>query len=188
MGWQSLPNSIPEDKRRFWLPNQWLSSWGSAQAQLTTWAHMFWGYEKPTEKSQAQVFYFLWYVFIFFGILFYFFPILTAILAKCYGLFLQWWFCSVTSPCIFEAFRCSHPLHRAKSELLWNFGVSISFIGEDILKFTSVTLLLQYPCWKTTTYHRYIIEICRPVLMACTWKTRVLLVAFWDKISIFHLG
>ena len=34
---------------------------------------------------------------------------------------------------------------------------------------------------------RYIIEIC-PVLMACTWKNRVLLAAFWDKISIFHLG
>ena len=32
---------------------------------LTTWAHMFWGYEKPAEKSQAQVFYFLWDVFYF---------------------------------------------------------------------------------------------------------------------------
>ena len=27
-----------------------------------------------------------------------------------------------------------------------------------------------------------------PVLMACTWKYRVLLAAFRDKISIFHLG
>ena len=35
-------------------------------------------------------------------------------------------------------------------------------------------------CW-------YIIEIW-PVLMACTWKNRVLLAVFWDKISIFHLG
>ena len=34
---------------------------------------------------------------------------------------------------------------------------------------------------------RYIIDIW-PVLMACTWKKRVLLAAFWDKISIFHLG
>ena len=34
---------------------------------------------------------------------------------------------------------------------------------------------------------RYITEIW-PVLMACTWKNRVLLAAFWDKISIFHLG
>ena len=24
--------------------------------------------------------------------------------------------------------------------------------------------------------------------MACTWKNRVLLAAFWDKISMFHLG
>ena len=34
---------------------------------------------------------------------------------------------------------------------------------------------------------RYITEIW-PVLMACTWKNRVLLAAFWVKISIFHLG
>ena len=33
---------------------------------------------------------------------------------------------------------------------------------------------------------RYIIEIW-PVLMAFTWKNRILLKAFWDKISIFHL-
>ena len=49
--------------------------------------------------------------FISFGILFYFFPILwvTAILAKCNGRFLQRWFCSVTSPCIFEVIHWSHP-------------------------------------------------------------------------------
>ena len=34
---------------------------------------------------------------------------------------------------------------------------------------------------------QYIIEIW-PVLMACTCKNRVLLAAFKDKISIFHLG
>ena len=75
--------------------------------------------------------------FISFCILFYFFPILlvTAILAKYNGQFLQRWFCRVTSPCIFEAIPWSHPLHRAKTELLWNSGVSISSIGEDILKF-----------------------------------------------------
>ena len=32
--WQSLPNAIPEDSRRFWLQNQWLSSLGHALAQL----------------------------------------------------------------------------------------------------------------------------------------------------------
>ena len=83
--------------------------------------------------------------FISFSILFYFFPILlvTAIPGKCNGWFLQWWFCSVPSPCIFEVIHWSHPSHRAKTELLWNFGVSISSIGEDILKFSSVTLWLQ---------------------------------------------
>ena len=32
--WQSLPKAIPEDNRRFWLQNQWPSSWGHAPAQL----------------------------------------------------------------------------------------------------------------------------------------------------------
>ena len=32
--WQSLLNAIPERNWRFWLKNQWLSSWGRAQAQL----------------------------------------------------------------------------------------------------------------------------------------------------------
>ena len=34
---------------------------------------------------------------------------------------------------------------------------------------------------------RYIVQILS-VLMACTWKNCVLLAAFWDRISIFHLG
>ena len=33
----------------------------------------------------------------------------------------------------------------------------------------------------------YIIKIC-PVLTACIWKNRVLLAAFWNKISIFHFA
>ena len=37
-------------------------SWGLF---WTAWAHMFWGYEKPAQKSQAQVFYSLWDVFYF---------------------------------------------------------------------------------------------------------------------------
>ena len=32
--WQSLTKSIPEDNRRFWLQNQWQSSWDSAPVQL----------------------------------------------------------------------------------------------------------------------------------------------------------
>ena len=31
--WQSLAKAIPEDNRRFWLQNQWQSSWGRAPAQ-----------------------------------------------------------------------------------------------------------------------------------------------------------
>ena len=105
--------------------------------------------------------------FISFSILFYFFPILrvTAILAKCDGRFLQRCFCSVTSPCIFEEIHWSHPSHRSKTELLWNFGVSIRSIGEDILKFSSVTLLQQCPCWKPTTYHRFVDILSRYALL-----------------------
>ena len=33
-GHMPLPQAIPEDNRRFWLQNQWLTSWGSAPAQL----------------------------------------------------------------------------------------------------------------------------------------------------------
>ena len=32
--WKSLPKAIPEDNRRFWLLNQWTSSWGCAPEQL----------------------------------------------------------------------------------------------------------------------------------------------------------
>ena len=32
--WQSLPKTVPEDNRRFWLQNQWLCFLGRAQAQL----------------------------------------------------------------------------------------------------------------------------------------------------------
>ena len=87
-----------------------------------------------------------------------------SILAKCHCQFLQRWFFSVTSPCIFEAIHWYHPLHRAETELLWNFGVSICCIGKDILKFSSVTLLLQCPCWKPTIYHRFVDILSRYAL------------------------
>ena len=32
--WQSLPKAIPENNQRYWLQNQWQSSWGSAPPQL----------------------------------------------------------------------------------------------------------------------------------------------------------
>ena len=35
------------------------------ESDLASWAYMFWGYEKPAEKPQAKVFYFLWYIVLF---------------------------------------------------------------------------------------------------------------------------
>ena len=32
--WQSLPKAIPEENRRFWLQNQWPSSWGRALGRV----------------------------------------------------------------------------------------------------------------------------------------------------------
>ena len=72
------------------------------------------------------------------------------------SVYLQLWFCSVISTCIFEAILWSHPSHRAETELLWNFGVSTCSICKVILKFSSVTLRLQCPCWKPTIYHRFV--------------------------------
>ena len=50
----------------------------------------------------------------------------------------------------------SHPLQRTETELLWNFGVSTCSICKVILKFSSVTLRLQCPCWKPTIYHLFV--------------------------------
>ena len=190
------PSSCGYFKIIWWIVWLWIRL-NMRWCAYTAWAHMFWGFKKPAEKSQAQVFYFLWDVFYFlraFCILFYFFSILwvTAILAKCDSRFLQPWFCSVTSPCIFEVIHWSHPSHRAEIEFQWNFGVSICSIGKDILKFSSFIhhCVAAVPLLETNNILpvcQYIIEIC-PVLTACTWKNRVLLAAFWDKILIFHLG
>ena len=87
----------------------------------------------------------------------------TDISAKCYGQFLQLWFCSVRSPCITEAIHWSHPLHRAETDLLWKFGVSTCRSGKIILKFSSVTLL-QCPCWKLTIYHVFVNILSRYAL------------------------
>ena len=81
------------------------------------------------------------------------------------SVYLQLWFCSVISTCIFEAILWSHPSHRAETELLWNFGVSTCSICKVILKFSSVTLRLQCPCWKPTTYHRFVDILSRYALL-----------------------
>ena len=103
---------------------------------------------------------------------------------------LQQWFCSVRSPYITAAIHGSHPSHRAETELLWNFGVNSCSICKVLLKFSFVTSRLQCPCWKLTIYRRFVHILSRYDLF--WWlvpeKNRVLLAAFWDKISIFHLG
>ena len=96
--------------------------------------------------------------------------------------------------------RCEKPLHH------WRKALKSSFAKELKQSYCEIwSLHLQYLQSYLENFHpslsgcsalagnqqyitdRYIIEIW-PVLMACTWKTRVLLAVFWDKISIFHLG
>ena len=91
---------------------------------------------------------------------------------------LQRWFCSVRSPCVTEAMHWSHRSHRA-AEFLWNFGVSTC----SICKFILNHLVAAVPLVETNNISPvcpYIVEIW-PVLIACTWKIRVLLAAFWDN-------
>ena len=84
----------------------------------------------------------------------------------------------------------------AETELLWIFGVSTCSMSKVILKFSWWNFIRHWaaavPLLETDTISqgrvcRYIFEIW-PVLMACTWKNRVLLAVYWDKISIFDLG
>ena len=122
---------------------------------------------------------------------------ISQILAKCNGWFLQRWFCSVRSSCITEAMHWNHLLiDWAETELLWIFGVSTCSMSKVILKFSWWNFIRHWaaavPLLETDTISqgrvcRYIFEIW-PVLMACTWKNRVLLAVYWDKISIFDLG
>ena len=78
----------------------------------------------------------------------------------------MWWpiFAAMILQCDKPVHLWYHPLHRAETELLWNFGVSTCCIGEDILKFSSVTLLLQCPCMKPTIYHRFVDILSRYAL------------------------
>ena len=115
--------------------------------------------------------------------------LISQILAKCDGQFRSCEFVGVRIPCITGAMHRSHPSHRAETELLWNFGVSTCSIAKLSRKFhpslSDCSALAENRQYITglSIYYRI-----RPVLMACTWKYRVLLAAFWDKISIFHLG
>ena len=112
--------------------------------------------------------------------------LISQILAKCNGRFLQRWFCSLRSSCITEAMHWSHPLHRAETELVTQYLQYLqSYLELFICHLTAAVPLLKID--NISPVCRYVIETWA-VLMACTWKNSILLAAFWDKISIFHLG
>ena len=100
------------------------------------------------------------------------------------------WFCIVNCPCKAEVMHWSPSLHKADTEFLRKFGVSACSISKVILKISSVTSLLQYSCWEPTIHCRFINTLLRYDLL--WWfapeKNCVVLAAFWDKKSIFHLG
>ena len=50
--WPSLPKEIQEGNRRFWLQNQWQSSWGSAPAH---WAQLRWVGRASTNAGRFLV-------------------------------------------------------------------------------------------------------------------------------------
>ena len=101
----------------------------------------------------------------------------------------QRWFCSVSSPCpcIAEELHWIHPSHRVEKWLFWLFGVCAFFkLSWNFLRH----LADAEPVLQTNNISpvcRYVIEIW-PVMIACNWENCVLLGAFWDKISSFHLG
>ena len=103
------------------------------------------------------------------------------------------WQCGATvgNHCIAEATHKSHPQNREQKWLFWKFGVGAFFMCKVILKFhlslSGCSALAgnrqQITClW---IYYRDMISFDG---LACTWKNRVLLAAFWDKISMFHLS
>ena len=126
--------------------------------------------------------------------------------------FSQSWFASVRSACITDELHWIHPLHTEETEFgqplhCWSNTLKSALTHSRkiaILKIWSQCLLFVQSYLENFLCHqaaavpvlptdnlspvcRYITEIW-PVLMACTWKNRVLLAAFWVKISIFHLG
>ena len=85
--------------------------------------------------------------------------------------------------------------HTVEKLLFWKFGVchcQCLLIVQSYLENFLCHQAAAVPVLPTDNLSpvcRYITKIW-PVLMACTWKNRVLLAAwvFWVKISIFHLG
>ena len=107
------------------------------------------------------------------------------------------WFCSVGSPCITEAIPWSKPSHRAEKWLFWKFGVGACYMCKVVLKFPPS----QSGCSASAANRQHITGLSIydrlwPVFKCFDGlylkKSRsancVLLAAFWDRISIFHLG
>ena len=97
--------------------------------------------------------------------------------------------------------RCEKPLHHWSNALKSSFAknwnrVTVKFWSQYLQYLQSYLeifihhLAAAVPLLEIdyiSPVYLYTIEIW-PVLMACTWKNRVLLAVFWDKISMFHLG
>ena len=125
-------------------------------------------------------------------------------LTKCNGHFCSCDFAvwNVWAPALLEQFTevlFSIDWHRAEEELLhYRVSVKIGVCAADcfcsyfevILKFSSVTKLLQCSCWKQTMYcHLSIYYQNMACLDSCNWKNCNLLAAFWDSrryLLIFH--
>ena len=115
-------------------PTTWTTSTGSTQVNCFIWVELNWSnYNSSNHHGDAMA--------DFAGVIFE--PV------------------SVRSPCITWSMHWSDPLHRAES-LAWN-RVTAKFCSQYlqylqrypmmILKFSSVTQLLQCPRWKPTIYH-----------------------------------
>ena len=107
--------------------------------------------------------------------------------AKCNDRVLQRWFCSVRSPCSTEAI--TEVILRIKPVTVKFWSQYLQYL-ERYLEIFVRHLASAVPLLETDNILpicRYIIEIL-PVWMACIRKNRDLLAAFWDKISMFHLG
>ena len=112
--------------------------------------------------------------------------LISQILAKFNGQFLQLWFCSVRSPCITEAMYWSHPSHGAETELLWAETVLLWVTWSQYLQYLQsyLEIFISHLAAAVSLFEinnislvcQYIIEIW-PVSMACTWKNRDLLAA-----------
>ena len=104
--------------------------------------------------------------------------------------FLQWWFCSlqsVRSDALNSSFAMFvYSWNRVTVKFWRQYLQNLqSYLEIFIIHLAAAVTLLQTD--STTSVCRHIFEIW-PVLMAFTWKNRDVLVAFWKKISISHLG